>query len=108
MAGQNSAGGHDRESLRRMLETAKPRNDPDRRHFGFFVYQQPSTFAQRELSLSELLHFVKNMHGELAPSPALVPPASLPLSNLAACSGLHACISRKPILSPPAGELGAH
>ncbi|CAA6672079.1 unnamed protein product [Spirodela intermedia] len=80
VAGQNSARGHDLESLRRMLETAKPRSDPDRRHFGFFVYQQPSTFAQRELSLSELLHFVKNMHGELAPSLTLASTIACPTS----------------------------
>ncbi|MQL70805.1 hypothetical protein Taro_003104 [Colocasia esculenta] len=67
VAGQNASRYHDRESLNRILETAKPRSDPDRRHFNFFVYQQPSpAFMQRELCLSELNYFIKNMHGEVS------------------------------------------
>uniref|UniRef100_A0A1D1YTM5 Beta-amylase n=1 Tax=Anthurium amnicola TaxID=1678845 RepID=A0A1D1YTM5_9ARAE len=65
VAGQNTPRFHDRESLNRILETAKPRSDPDRRHFNFFVYQQPS-FVQRELCLSELNYFIKSMHGEIS------------------------------------------
>ncbi|KAK1262001.1 Beta-amylase 8 [Acorus gramineus] len=66
VAGQNSLPCYDRESYARILETAKPRNDPDHRHLSFFVFQQPPPATmQRQLCLSELDLFIKCMHGEV-------------------------------------------
>nr|CAD1820825.1 unnamed protein product [Ananas comosus var. bracteatus] len=56
---------HDREYSIRILETAKPRNDPDRRHLSFFTYHQLSpVFVQREICFPELDYFIRSMHGE--------------------------------------------
>ncbi|XP_057963941.1 beta-amylase 8 [Malania oleifera] len=63
-AGQNALPCYDREGFMRMVEIAKPRNDPDRHHFSFFVFQQPS-FVQRTICFSELDYFIKCMHGEI-------------------------------------------
>lgn len=62
-AGENAFFCYDREGYKRLVEMAKPRNDPDRRHFSFFVYQQPS-LLQGNVCLSELDFFVKCMHGK--------------------------------------------
>ncbi|XP_057478971.1 beta-amylase 8-like [Actinidia eriantha] len=66
VAGQNADPCYDREGYMRIVETAKPRNDPDHRHFLFFVHQQPSSFAQGTICLPGLDYFVKSMHGEIA------------------------------------------
>ncbi|PIN14438.1 Beta-amylase [Handroanthus impetiginosus] len=42
VAGQNSRPCYDREGFMWLVETARPRNDPNRHHFSFFVFQQPS------------------------------------------------------------------
>ncbi|XP_066329203.1 beta-amylase 8-like isoform X3 [Miscanthus floridulus] len=53
------------EMYSQILDTAKPRNDPDRHHAAFFAYrQQPPFLLQREVCFSELCTFVKCMHGE--------------------------------------------
>ncbi|OVA18379.1 Glycoside hydrolase [Macleaya cordata] len=64
VAGQNSLPCYDKEGYLRILETAKPRNDPDRHHLSFFVYQQSSPLMQRELCFSELDSFIRCMHGK--------------------------------------------
>ncbi|PSR91336.1 Beta-amylase [Actinidia chinensis var. chinensis] len=66
VAGQNADPCYDRGGFMRIVEIAKPRNDPDHRHFLFFVHQQPSSFAQGTICLPELDYFVKSMHGEIA------------------------------------------
>ncbi|KAL7159690.1 hypothetical protein ABFS83_01G045000 [Erythranthe nasuta] len=66
VAGQNLQPCYDREGLVRLVETAKPRNHPDSRHFSFFVFQQPSPLIQRTICLSEIDHFIKSMHGEVS------------------------------------------
>ncbi|KAL6008613.1 Beta-amylase 8 [Asimina triloba] len=54
VAGQNGLPCYDRDAHFRILETARPRNHPDRRHFGFFAYRQPSpALMQREISSLE-------------------------------------------------------
>ncbi|RLN07772.1 beta-amylase 8 [Panicum miliaceum] len=46
-----------------ILDTAKPRNDPDRHHASFFAYRQQSPFLlQRDACYPELRTFVKCMH----------------------------------------------
>jgi len=63
-AGENALLCYDREGYKKLVEIAKPRNDPDRRHFSFFVYQQPS-LLQTNVCWSELDFFVKCMHGKV-------------------------------------------
>lgn len=63
-SGENAIFCYDRERYERLIEMAKPRNDPDHRHFSFFVYQQPS-LLQGNVCLSELDFFIKCMHGEM-------------------------------------------
>ncbi|KAM0872331.1 hypothetical protein ACQ4PT_038800 [Festuca glaucescens] len=46
-----------------ILDTAKPRNDPDRHHVSFFAYRQQTPFLlQGNVCFSELETFVKCMH----------------------------------------------
>jgi beta-amylase len=51
------------EAYSRILDTAKPRDDPDRHHAAFFAYRQQQQPPLREACLSELCTFVKCMHG---------------------------------------------
>lgn len=55
---------HNGEAYSRILDTAKPRDDPDRHHAAFFAYRQQQQPPLREACLSELCTFVKCMHGE--------------------------------------------
>ncbi|KAK4490867.1 hypothetical protein RD792_001582 [Penstemon davidsonii] len=66
VAGQNAEPCYDREGYTRLVNTAKPRNHPDGRHFSFFVFQQPSPLIQRTICFSEIDYFIKSMHGELS------------------------------------------
>ncbi|KAM0841032.1 hypothetical protein ACQ4PT_059282 [Festuca glaucescens] len=55
----------DNEMYPLILDTAKPRNDPDRHHVSFFAYRQQNPFLlQGNVCFSELETFVKCMHGE--------------------------------------------
>ncbi|KAH7668876.1 Beta-amylase protein [Dioscorea alata] len=66
VCGQNSLPCYDREMFVRILDTAKPKNNPDHRHLAFFTFQHLSPiFMQREMCLLELDNFIKSMHGEL-------------------------------------------
>ncbi|KAM3734436.1 hypothetical protein ACB098_10G014300 [Castanea mollissima] len=66
VAGENALSCYEREGYMRIVEMAKPRSDPDRRHFSFFVYQQPTPLVQGTICFSELDYFIKSMHGEIA------------------------------------------
>ncbi|KAH6760828.1 beta-amylase 2 [Perilla frutescens var. hirtella] len=66
VAGQNAQPCYNREGFTRFVETAKPRDHPDGRHFSFFVFQQPSPLIQRTICFSELDYFIKRMHGEIS------------------------------------------
>ncbi|TQD98259.1 hypothetical protein C1H46_016080 [Malus baccata] len=66
VAGENALSCYDREGCMRIVEMVKPRNDPDRHHFSFFVYQQPSPLVQGTICFPELGFFIKCMHGESA------------------------------------------
>ncbi|XP_004301768.1 PREDICTED: beta-amylase 8-like [Fragaria vesca subsp. vesca] len=66
VAGENALSCYDREGCMRIVELVKPRNDPDRHHFTFFVYQQPSPLVQGTVCFSELDFFIKCMHGDVA------------------------------------------
>lgn len=64
VCGQNSLPCYDREMFVRILDTAKPKNNPDHRHLAFFTFQHLSPiFMQREMCLLELDNFIKSMHG---------------------------------------------
>lgn len=65
VAGENAIPCYDREGYMRIVEIAKPRNDPDRRHFSFFSYQHPSPLVQTTICFPELDYFIKSMHGEI-------------------------------------------
>ncbi|KAJ6808776.1 putative beta-amylase 8 [Iris pallida] len=66
VAGQSILPCLDSEACIRVVETAKPRNDPDGRHLSFFTYQLSSPiFTQGATFLSELDNFIKCMHGEI-------------------------------------------
>lgn len=64
VAGENALSCYDREGWLRIVEMVKPRNDPDRHHFSFFVYQQPSPLVQGTICFPELGFFIKCMHGK--------------------------------------------
>jgi len=64
VAGENALSCYEREGYMRIVEMAKPRSDPDRRHFSFFVYQQPTPLVQGTICFSELDYFIKSMHGK--------------------------------------------
>lgn len=66
VTGQNAFPCYDREGFMRIVETTKPRNDPDHHHFEFFTFQQPLPLVERTLCFSELDYFIKCMHGETA------------------------------------------
>ncbi|KAF5735145.1 hypothetical protein HS088_TW15G00645 [Tripterygium wilfordii] len=66
LAGVNGLSCYDREGCIRVIEMAKPRNDPDRRHFSFFIYQQPSPSVQGTICFSDLDYFIKCMHGVIS------------------------------------------
>uniref|UniRef100_A0A0A9CU13 Beta-amylase n=1 Tax=Arundo donax TaxID=35708 RepID=A0A0A9CU13_ARUDO len=54
------------EMYSQILDTGKPRNDPDRHHASCFAYRQrPPFLLQRDVCVSELRSFVKCMHGEV-------------------------------------------
>ncbi|MCL7048533.1 hypothetical protein MKW94_013573 [Papaver nudicaule] len=63
IAGQNALSSYGKEGYLKILETAKPGNDPDSHHMSFFVYQQPLSLLQSEFGFSELDSFIKCMHG---------------------------------------------
>ncbi|KAI3983870.1 hypothetical protein MKX01_011578 [Papaver californicum] len=49
IAGQNTLSCYVKEGYLKILETAKPRNDPDSHHLSFFVYQQPFSFVAERI-----------------------------------------------------------
>lgn len=64
VAGQNAFSCYDKEVFMRLVETAKPINDPDHHHFAFFTFQPPLPLDERTICFSELDHFIRCMHGE--------------------------------------------
>ncbi|XP_065878031.1 beta-amylase 8 [Euphorbia lathyris] len=66
VAGVNVLSCYDREGYMRVVEMAKPRNDPDHHQFAFFVYQQPTPVVQGTICFPELEYFIKLMHGDVS------------------------------------------
>ncbi|XP_058083902.1 beta-amylase 7-like isoform X3 [Magnolia sinica] len=64
VASENALPCHDRDGYNKILENAKPMNDPDGRHLAAFTYLRLSTDLMERSNFSEFERFVKRMHGE--------------------------------------------
>ncbi|XP_020687661.1 beta-amylase 2, chloroplastic [Dendrobium catenatum] len=64
VASENALPCYDRDGFNKILENAKPLNDPDRRHLSTFTYLRLSLDLMERQNLLEFAHFVKRMHGE--------------------------------------------
>lgn len=54
-----------RVSYNKVLDHAKPMNDPDGRHFSSFTYLRLSPLLMERQNFVEFERFVKRMHGKL-------------------------------------------
>ncbi|XP_075671883.1 beta-amylase 7 [Castanea sativa] len=61
---ENTLSCHDRIGYNKILDTAKPMNDPDGRHFSSFTYLRLSPLLMERHNFMEFERFVKKMHGE--------------------------------------------
>ncbi|KAL6130921.1 hypothetical protein ACLB2K_069299 [Fragaria x ananassa] len=66
VASENALNCHDREGYNKILENAKPLNDPDGRHLSAFTYLRLSPVLLERHNFMEFERFVKKMHGEAA------------------------------------------
>lgn len=64
VASENALPCHDREGYNKILENAKPMNDPDGRHLSAFTYLRLSPILMERHNFMEFERFVKRMHGE--------------------------------------------
>ncbi|XP_050249637.1 beta-amylase 2, chloroplastic [Quercus robur] len=64
VASENALPCYDREGYNKILENAKPRNDPDGRHLSAFTYLRLSPVLMESHNFMELERFVKRMHGK--------------------------------------------
>ncbi|XP_058083901.1 beta-amylase 2, chloroplastic-like isoform X2 [Magnolia sinica] len=62
VASENALPCHDRDGYNKILENAKPMNDPDGRHLAAFTYLRLSTDLMERSNFSEFERFVKRMH----------------------------------------------
>lgn len=64
VASENALSCHDREGYNKILENAKPLNDPYGRHLSAFTYLRLSPLLLEKHNLTEFERFVRGMHGE--------------------------------------------
>ncbi|KAK1284065.1 Beta-amylase 7 [Acorus calamus] len=64
VASENALTCHDRNGYNKILENAKPMNDPDGRHLSAFTYLRLSPELMETMNFLEFQRFVKQMHGE--------------------------------------------
>lgn len=64
VASENALPCYDGEGYNKILENAKPRDDPDGRHLSAFTYLRLSPTLTEGNNLMEFERFVKRMHGE--------------------------------------------
>ncbi|KAF5731729.1 beta-amylase 7 isoform X1 [Tripterygium wilfordii] len=64
IASENALPCHDRICYNKILDRAKPLNDPDGRHFLTFTYLRLCMILMERQNLVEFERFVKRMHGE--------------------------------------------
>ncbi|GAB2271701.1 Beta-amylase 7 [Dionaea muscipula] len=62
---ENSLPCHSRERYNKILENAKPFNDPDGRHLLSFAYHRLGPSLMERRNFAEFERFVKRMHGEV-------------------------------------------
>ncbi|CAA0842585.1 Beta-amylase 2- chloroplastic [Striga hermonthica] len=67
VASENALPCYDREGYNKILENAKPFNDPDGRHLSAFTYLRLSPYLMEDQNFHEFERFVKRMHGEYVP-----------------------------------------
>ncbi|XP_031283948.1 beta-amylase 2, chloroplastic [Pistacia vera] len=73
VASENALPCYDREGYNKILENAKPRNDPDGRHLSAFTYLRLSSLLMERHNFLEFERFVKRMHGQSAPDLQVFP-----------------------------------
>ncbi|XP_021849858.2 beta-amylase 7 isoform X2 [Spinacia oleracea] len=71
VSSENYVPCHSREVYNKMLENAKPFNDPDGRHLLSFTYHRLSLQLMERHNLMEFERFVKKMHGEAVLDPQI-------------------------------------
>ncbi|KAJ6344160.1 hypothetical protein OIU76_005809 [Salix suchowensis] len=64
VASENALPCYDRVMYNKILDNAKPLNDPDGRHFLSFTYLRLSPLLMERQTYMEFERFVKRMHGE--------------------------------------------
>ncbi|XP_043713169.1 beta-amylase 2, chloroplastic-like [Telopea speciosissima] len=64
VASENALPCHDRDGYNKILENAKPMNDPDGKHLSAFTYLRLSQQLMERQNFLEFERFVKRMHGE--------------------------------------------
>ncbi|GAB4861741.1 Leucine-rich repeat receptor-like serine/threonine-protein kinase bam2 [Ancistrocladus abbreviatus] len=64
VASENALSCHDRESYNKILENAKPKNDPDGKHLSAFTYLRLSPALMEKPNFLEFERFVQRMHGD--------------------------------------------
>ncbi|CAL5381923.1 unnamed protein product [Camellia sinensis] len=64
VASENALPCYDREGYNKILENAKPLNDPDGRHLSAFTYLRLSPVLMENHNFVEFERFVKKMHGQ--------------------------------------------
>lgn len=64
IASENALPCHDRITYNKILDNAKPLNNPDGRHFWSFTYLRLSPLLMDRQNFMEFERFVKKMHGE--------------------------------------------
>ena len=64
VASENALPCYDRDGYNKILENAKPLNDPDGRHLSAFTYLRLSSVLLERDNFLEFERFVKRMHGK--------------------------------------------
>ena len=64
VASENALPCYDRLGYNKILESAKPRKDPDGRHLAAFTYLRLNPNLMEEKNFTEFRRFVKRLHGE--------------------------------------------
>ncbi|KAL5572844.1 hypothetical protein UlMin_022441 [Ulmus minor] len=68
VASENALPCYDREGYNKILQHAKPFNNPDGRHLSAFTYLRLSPTLMEDHNLTEFARFVKRIHGEAVPN----------------------------------------
>lgn len=63
VGGQIAFPCYDKEVFMRLVENAKPSDDPDHHQFAFFTFQPPFSLIEKSTRFSGLDHFIGCMHG---------------------------------------------